>query len=225
MNQDQQAQARKRLAAALRDNSASTMVKLALADYQRLLDGTATTATDDRLTRASHEIARLSGQVAELERRLRAAAVRETALHERNAATAPRVKHRVACPTCQEPMSPDSRARGSECMTCYKGSTKWGTKDLPGAVAKVNADPDRSFEKALCWVAVAEILGEPVRATQAAAKHRGLMVYPRPRRAVDCPGCGGQVIERYIRGGLLLCGPCQARQYRSSPLPLEVANV
>lgn len=211
--------AEKRLAAAMRDSSASTMVKLALADYQRLLASTQAAPVDDRLAVIKAENAKLHGKIDDLERRLRAAAKRET---ERT--TAAPVKAKVAC-HCGRLMGADSRNRGSECRDCYRGNTKWGTKDLSAAVAQVNADPDRDFTNQGCWLAVAALVGEPVRATKDAAKHRGLTVHPRERRTVGCPGCGRQVVERLTQGAVLLCGACQARQWRGALMPLEVPNV
>ena len=214
MNPDQQAQAAKRLAAALRDSSASTMVRLALADYQRMLAGTASTPTDDRLTRASHEIARLSGQVAELERRLREA-------------PAPLVMHEKGkCPDCGAPMLKDSLRRGSRCRKCFTTNSKWAKKGLALAIAAVNADPDRPFSSAGCWDVVAAKVGESVRSTRDAANYRGMTVHPRERRELPCAGCGHLVTERTTQGrtAALLCGSCQARRYRGAPLPLEVRN-
>lgn len=192
MNQDQQAQARKRLALALRDNSASTLVRLALADYQALV---AAMAVDHR-----PELARLRAEVARLEALEKAKAVGRLtrASHDRKA----------ACPGCGAMMGISSAQRGSKCRACYLQAQDESTAAYTAAVATVNANPDRPLTVMACWDLVAAIIGRHPAAVRTMAERCGLRVVPRQPRLVACH-CGRPVLERITKAAV--CRGCRKR--------------
>ena len=193
MNADQQAQATKRLALALRDNSASTLVRLALADYQTLV---AAMAVDHR-----PELARLRAEVARLEAVLdkaKAAGRLTRASHDR----------RVACPGCGAMMGISSAQRGSKCRACYLQAQDKSTAAYTAAVATVNADPDRPLTVMACWGRVATIIGRHPAAVRTMAERCGLRVVPRQPRLVACH-CGRPVLERITKSAV--CRGCRKR--------------
>ena len=193
MNPDQQAQAAKRLASALRDSSTSTMVRLALADYQALV---AAMAVDHR-----PELARLRSEVARLEAALdkaKAAGRLTRASHDR----------RVACPGCGAMMGISSAQRGSRCRACYLQGQDATTATYAAAVAQVNADPDRPLTVMACWDRVATIIGRHPAAVRTMAERCSLRVVPRQPRLVACH-CGRAVLERITKAAV--CRGCRKR--------------
>ena len=185
--------AHKRLAAAMRDTSASTMVKLALADYQRLL---AEMAVDHR-----PELARLRAEVARL----------ETALDKAKAANrldkANRAR-KASCPGCGVAMGMSSAQRGSKCRACYLQAQDESTAAYTAAVASVNADPDRPLNVMACWERVAAIIGRHPAAVRTMAERCGLRVVPRQPRMVACH-CGRPVLERITKAAV--CRACRKK--------------
>lgn len=169
MNADQQAQATKRLAAALRDGSGSTLVRLALADYAALMGQTAA-ATDaraaeslrSRLADADAEVARLKARVTKL------------------AKTNDLNHHRmIPCKSCHEPMLARSARAGIGCRACFVKKSKLDHDELAAAVAAVNADPNRPSRVMDCWSAVGELVGKELEAARSMGGRSGLVVSPR----------------------------------------------
>ena len=193
MTADQQAQATKRLALALRDNSASTLVRMALADYQALV---AAMAVDHR-----PEFARLRAEVARLEAALdRAKAAHKLTTNNRS--------RKVPCPGCGAPMARDSAQRGSRCRACYLQGQDATTATYAAAVATVNADQDRPLSVMACWDQVAAIIGRHPAAVRTMAERCSLRVVPRQPRLVACH-CGKPVLERITRAPV--CRGCRLR--------------
>lgn len=185
--------AHKRLALALRDSSASALVRLALADYQALVSAT---AVDHR-----PELDRLRAEVARLEAALDKAKAANRLANANQA-------RKASCHGCGGPMGMSSAQRGSRCMACYLQAQDESTAAYTAAVAAVNADPDRPLTVLACWDRVAAIIGRHPAAVRTMAERCGLRVVPRQPRMVTCH-CGRQVLERITKAAV--CRACRKK--------------
>jgi hypothetical protein len=169
MTADQQAQATKRLAAALRDGSGSTLVRLALADYAALM-GQATAATDARVAESLRlRLADADAEVARLKARVTKLAKTNDLNHHRM----------IPCKSCHEPMLARSARAGIGCRACYVAKSKLEHAALAAAVAAVNADPNRPTRVMDCWAVVGEMVGKALEAARSMGGRSGLVVVPR----------------------------------------------
>jgi hypothetical protein len=169
MTADQQAQATKRLAAALRDGSGSTLVRLALADYAALMGHTAA-ASDARAVESLRlRLADALAEVARLKARVTKLAKTNDLNHHRM----------IPCKSCHEPMLARSARAGIGCRACYVRKSKLDHDELAAAVATVNADPNRPARVMDCWAAVGELVGKDLEAARSMGGRRGLVVSPR----------------------------------------------
>ena len=185
--------AHKRLALALRDSSASALVRLALADYQRLL---AEMAVDHR-----PELDRLRSEVARLEAALDKAKAA-------NRLTKVNRARKAACSGCGAMMGMSSAQRGSKCRACYLQAQDESTATYTAAVNAVNADPDRPLTVMACWERVAAIIGRHPAAVRTMAERCGLRVVPRQPRMATCH-CGRPVLERITKAPV--CRACRKK--------------
>lgn len=169
MNADQQAQAQKRLTAALRDGSGSTLVRLALADYAALI-GQTTAATDARVAESLRSrLADADAEVARLKARVTKLAKTNDLNHHRM----------IPCKSCHEPMLARSARAGIGCRACYVAKSKLEHAALAAAVEAVNSDPCRPTRVVDCWAAVGELVGKDLEAARSMGGRSGLVVSPR----------------------------------------------